>query len=881
MSNRYEIYDQQYYEHTIARDSAVPYTDAGFWGANFAEMAKRIVQTFHPKTVLDAGCALGYLVAALRDLGVEAYGIDISEYAISRVREDIRPFCVMGSLTDPLPAVLPQKYDLVVTIEVLEHLTAEDGRAAIRNLCGLSDRVLFSSTPDDFDDVTHINVQQREYWAELFAREGFYDDIFCRPTWVSPQAVLFHKSEEIPQIVAAYERHIRLAERQKSAKPEFVCRVYFDMGQGALEECCHKITFYAGEFFSRRVPVPAGCLAIRFDPVEGFGCLVRGFQVRSDSAILNIAETNGISQQGLLLFQTIDPQIWLEKLNADTHWIDVEAEILPADSAAWIGLCGEIQAMQAQIAAVPELLAGERAAAEAAAGEKDAAFARLEREAQQLRELLQEQEAQIEELEQTAASHWKQITDYSNLVAYERAEARQVSDALIAIQNSASWRMTKPIRVVLDALKKLLRSVHQSGVKTTCGKVWRKISGRQELPESPAPAVLPAMQAAPERSRITGNPIDPIQTILVDEPVKRLNLVTDSINADSLLGGVATALIVATEFANRFDYELRIITRNAETNPLNYENILRISGIRPAKHVSFYSDHERFYRDVDYKLEISPQDIFFATSWWSAKAIAETTIRKRFFYIIQEVETFFYNYGGERMLCEQVMHDQSIDFIINSGYLHQYFKAHEPNIARGSWFEPAFPAALYSKKEFAEKKRYKLFFYARPNNPRNLYEVGVERLKKAVERGIVDTAEWDIYCVGQAAPVITFAGGARTINPGQLSWTEYADFLSDVDLGLCLMYTPHPSYPPFDVACSGGVVLSNRMMNKTSFDMCRNVILAELEEEAFLEAFKEAVALAKNMEQRKKNYEENTIPRDWHQTLEETMAFMKGRCSDV
>jgi len=438
-----------------------------------------------------------------------------------------------------------------------------------------------------------------------------------------------------------------------------------------------------------------------------------------------------------------------------------------------------------------------------------------------------------------------------------------------------------PVKV-LSLIKKVITTLRHYGVKNTLKKIRNKLTGRQE-----EALVLPTQTItfAPnkiEQSSVTADPVDPIQTILVDEPVKRLNLVTDTINSDSLLGGVATALIVATEFANRYGYELRIITRKTETNPLNYENIIKISGIEKAKKVSFYSDYERFEKSIDFKMEISPDDIFFATSWWSAMAIAKTTIRKRFFYIIQEVETFFYNYGGERMLCEQVMQNPNIDFIINSSYLNKYFETHEPQIVKnGHYFEPAFPAKLYKEKVFTNKEKYKLFFYSRPNNPRNLYAVGVEMLKKAVERGIIDTDEWDIYCVGQNSPVITFSNGAKTQNLGQLSWTEYAEFLTDVDLGLCLMYTPHPSYPPFDVASSGGVVLSNKMLNKTSFDMCKNVILAELDEASFMQSFKEAVALAKDVEQRKKNYEENTIPRDWQHTLEETISYMKGKCEDV
>ena len=448
--------------------------------------------------------------------------------------------------------------------------------------------------------------------------------------------------------------------------------------------------------------------------------------------------------------------------------------------------------------------------------------------------------------------------------------------------------MTKPGRVFMDItkkcfvwpLRKVLNYLKMRGLSATLKKIKQKITGQT----STAPIVQSAnpLGNTLQRSSVTGNPIDAIAIIDTENTVKRLNLVTDTIEASSLLGGVATALIVATEFANRYDYELRIITRNAATNPVNYMNIMSINGIEPARKLSFYSDYERFDKPVDFRMEVGKNDIFFATSWWSAQAIKNTTIRPRFFYIIQEVETFFYNYGSEHFLCEQIMQDKNIDFIINSHYLKEYFAENCPNIAEHScYFEPAFSQKLYGRNSFIKKNKYKLFFYARPNNPRNLYGIGVELLQKAVDRGVLDMDEWDVYCVGQNAPIIHFSTGKDSINMGQLSWTEYAKFLTDVDLGLCLMYTPHPSYPPFDVACSGGVVLTNKMLNKQSFEMCDNVVMTDLDDESFLSNFKKAVELAKNMEQRKRNYEFNTIPREWSEVLNNTMTYMEEAAESV
>ena len=117
-----ELYNAEYYKQYDVGCGKVDYSDSEYTKGFLTQIAQKIVDDLHPKTVLDAGCAMGHLVAALRDLGVEAYGVDVSEYAISRVREDVRPYCKVGSLVEQLPEGLPAKYDLVVTIEVLEHL---------------------------------------------------------------------------------------------------------------------------------------------------------------------------------------------------------------------------------------------------------------------------------------------------------------------------------------------------------------------------------------------------------------------------------------------------------------------------------------------------------------------------------------------------------------------------------------------------------------------------------------------------------------------------------------------------------------------------------------------------------------------------------------
>ena len=84
------LYDAEYYQHCLTGSREVSYQESEELRSFVKSIASHIKENYHPQTVLDAGCAMGLLVAALRDLGVEAYGVDLSEYAISKVREDVR-----------------------------------------------------------------------------------------------------------------------------------------------------------------------------------------------------------------------------------------------------------------------------------------------------------------------------------------------------------------------------------------------------------------------------------------------------------------------------------------------------------------------------------------------------------------------------------------------------------------------------------------------------------------------------------------------------------------------------------------------------------------------------------------------------------------------
>jgi SAM-dependent methyltransferase len=193
------LYGRWYYD-----SYTVPYEDNDHWQRFFGQVADAIITQLAPKTVLDAGCAKGFLVAALRERGVEAYGFDLSEVAIAQAPEAARPFVRVGSLTEPIDG----QYDLVTCIEVIEHLDPADADRAVATLASASNRVLLSSTPGDRDEATHVNVQPPERWAQLFAANGLFRDVRHDAGYLSPWAVLFKREVDrtVPEVVFDYER---------------------------------------------------------------------------------------------------------------------------------------------------------------------------------------------------------------------------------------------------------------------------------------------------------------------------------------------------------------------------------------------------------------------------------------------------------------------------------------------------------------------------------------------------------------------------------------------------------------------------------------------------------------------------------------------------
>jgi hypothetical protein len=175
------------------------------WRDFFQLVAGRIVAFAGTGRMLDVGCAKGLLVQALREKGVDASGFDISQHAVDAAHDDVREHLWVASATDPIEG----RYDLVSMIEMIEHMGPQDAQRAIDRVTAVTDRVLFSSSPGDHDEPTHVNTKPTAAWAAWFAERGFHRRTDVDLTFLSPWAVLFERADPtVRDVVQAYETHL-------------------------------------------------------------------------------------------------------------------------------------------------------------------------------------------------------------------------------------------------------------------------------------------------------------------------------------------------------------------------------------------------------------------------------------------------------------------------------------------------------------------------------------------------------------------------------------------------------------------------------------------------------------------------------------------------
>lgn len=361
----------------------------------------------------------------------------------------------------------------------------------------------------------------------------------------------------------------------------------------------------------------------------------------------------------------------------------------------------------------------------------------------------------------------------------------------------------------------------------------------------------------------------------------RINIVTDSVCTTSLFGGVGTALLFGALLANTLNAQCRIITRTERPDERGVFSFFKLFGIALTQELQFKFEP---CDNGGLGVEFAEHELFVTTSWWTTASTLSGVDASRIIYLLQEDERMFYPVGDDWVRAHEIMRNENIRIVLNTKLLYEHMVSDGfANISRtGLWFEPSFPHCIYRRSELErDRGRRRFFFYARPNNPRNLFYLGLEVIDRALMKGVINSADWDILFVGSNIPNITLFGGFRPVICEKMPWNEYAQLLGTIDVGLSLMSTPHPSYPPLDLAASGAVVVTNRFgLKKDLSKYSHNILCSNLNAEDVVSTIEAAIQLSTDTALRTHNYLHGGLGRSWEKSFHKVVGEIVGGFHD-
>ena len=166
-------YDKEYFTPGKKSSYALPYT----WENEKNErliMAYNLKKILNPLKVLDVGCAKGFLVKAFLKNGVDAYGCDISNWAVENCEPETKGKLLVCDIKKGLPYG-DNSFDLITCLGTLEHIEIPYLNYVIEELSRVTSKWVYISVPISLNmenrpcgDPSHVTYINPSFWIDLF-----------------------------------------------------------------------------------------------------------------------------------------------------------------------------------------------------------------------------------------------------------------------------------------------------------------------------------------------------------------------------------------------------------------------------------------------------------------------------------------------------------------------------------------------------------------------------------------------------------------------------------------------------------------------------------------------------------------------------------------
>ena len=377
--------------------------------------------------------------------------------------------------------------------------------------------------------------------------------------------------------------------------------------------------------------------------------------------------------------------------------------------------------------------------------------------------------------------------------------------------------------------------------------------------------------------RLLKQMISPLLLEISENEPKRVNIIMATVDFNYIFGGYLAMFNLAKKIGQFGNKPRIVIVEPCDYKPDEWrKKILNYPGLEDL----FDWIETSYHFDRNFPLKVNPDDIFIATSCWTAH-IASRTAKKlndrKFIFFAQEYEPIFFPMSSMHALSHQSYFLPQYT-IFSTEFLRQYFRVHKIGIyqsdvstgdASSIVINNAINQFVVSINDISERKRKKFLFYARPeaHAARNLYELGLLGIENAIQQGVFSD-EWEFYGIGTIGDnrQIPLGNGFQLSLLPKVSLKEYLELIPTFDLGMSLMLSPHPSLVPLEMAAAGIPAITNTYENKTEFELKKissNLIGVEPTIEGITQGLQDGVLKALNYSERIDGAQINW-PTDWN-----------------
>lgn len=394
------------------------------------------------------------------------------------------------------------QFDYIIFADVLEHLRdpqkaleraktllKADGKVLISlpNI-GHNDILVnlfhnkFEYTPTGLLDNTHIHFWGKEDLETFSQKAGFgiqvLDGVYQRPFYTeqkpdkastSPNlldALVRREYNEVYQFFLVLQKTEWIAQHgtkcidklQKFySEPTVFC--YWDLGYG-----------YQSDLYSRLIPelmpngkfrfycdsIPSGCQKVRFDPPLGYHCLVRDIHVLTNICSCDVTALNGVCVNDVTVFFNANPQMEFS-LPQGAQWFEITAFIHIGFGDEFEEIVSALQAQQSLHKQLDQILQ-DNTALQDQIEEFSARCEVFQAHSVWKDKKIKDLEQRISQLEQDPSLSLKEthITNLEAIIANLQADYTELGAHYQSVVNSRCWKLTKPLRLILDGAKRLL-----------------------------------------------------------------------------------------------------------------------------------------------------------------------------------------------------------------------------------------------------------------------------------------------------------------------------------------------------------------------------------------------------------------------------------------